>query len=145
VLLGGETNPSSIVTFDWTTQEYTRHFPEFNNSRVRASCFLMTGDNGDRLVVVVGGAYSGGMEVWNPLDGTVKTLMSDFPKANYAHGGDQLISVNEGSELIFYYSHESSRGIWKYFAKNNSWSKVGDLIVPRVDCTAVPVHDMSCK
>ena len=105
----------------------------------------MSGENGERLVVIVGGVYSTGMEVWNPKDGTVKTLMSDFPPTNYGQGGEQLISVKDSTELIFYHSHQNSRGIWKYFVKSNSWSKVGDLIIPRVYFAAVPVYDMSCQ
>jgi hypothetical protein len=74
---------------------------------------LLKGINGQILVAIAGG-YQSGIEVWNPADGSVKTLNSTFPLAGT---GAQMIAVNGNTMLIFYESNAFtgvSRGIWKF-------------------------------
>jgi hypothetical protein len=61
-----------------------------------SACALVKGQNGEDLVAVAGGS-SAGMEVWNPLDGSVK-LLTDFPAA-WPYGFPQMISANQGPML----------------------------------------------
>jgi hypothetical protein len=81
-----------------------------------STCATITGSNGEKLAVVAGG-YSTGMEVWNPIDGSVNILTPDFPLATGA-GLPQMISIKNGKELIFYEAAEKPEsernGIWKY-------------------------------
>jgi hypothetical protein len=82
--------------------------------RSSAACAMLKGANGEKLVAIAGGNYADGIEVWNPADGSVKTLNSTFPLS----GGDpQMIAVNGNTELIFYESNRSEgvpQGIWKF-------------------------------
>jgi hypothetical protein len=74
---------------------------------------MLKGINGEILVAIAGG-YSAGIEVWNPADGSVKTLTSTFPLSG---PGPQMIAVNGNTELIFYASNErydSPKGVWKF-------------------------------
>jgi hypothetical protein len=74
---------------------------------------MLKGINGEHLVAIAGGV-SGGMEVWNPANGSVTTLNSTFPLRG---GGPQMIATNGNTELIFYESNESlgnPSGIWKF-------------------------------
>jgi hypothetical protein len=69
--------------------------------------------NGEKLVAIAGGSTTG-IEVWNPVDGSVKTLNSTFPLTG---PGAQMIAVNGDTELIFYESSRmpgSPQGIWKF-------------------------------
>ena len=86
--------------------EYTKHTSQLIGERSYSSCALLKGSEGEVLVAVASG-NSAGMEVWNPADGSVKMLTSDFPK--YAGEFPQLISVNDHSELIFYESYSGSQ------------------------------------
>jgi hypothetical protein len=99
--MSGNNYPRRILTFDWTTMEYTIHTSQLIGERSWSACALLKGTKGEVLVAVASG-HSAGMEVWNPADGSVKMLTSDFPK--YAGEFPQMISVNDHSELIFYES-----------------------------------------
>ncbi len=86
--------------------EYTKHTSQLIGERTLSACALLKGSDGEVLVAVASG-QSAGMEVWNPVDGSVKMLTSDFPP--YADDFPQLISVNDHSELIFYESYYPSQ------------------------------------
>jgi hypothetical protein len=104
--MSGSKDPYRILTFDWTTMEYTKHTSQLIGSRTMSACALLKGSDGEVLVAVASG-NSAGMEVWNPVDDSVKMLTPDFPP--YAGEFPQLISVNDHSELIFYESYSPSK------------------------------------
>ncbi len=112
--LSGSKDPHRILTFDWTTMEYTKHTSQLIGSRFLSACALLKGSEGEVLVAVASGA-SAGMEVWNPTDDSVKMLTSDFPPRTGEF--PQLISVNDDSDLIFYESYSFSRA--KGMTNNN--------------------------
>ncbi len=71
------------------------------------------GINGEKLVAIAGGDEDG-IEVWNPADGSVKTLNSTFSLSGQA---PQMITVNGNTEMILYESVKSNgnpQGIWKF-------------------------------
>ena len=71
------------------------------------------GINGEKLVAIAGG-YEDGIEVWNPADGSVKTLNSTFPLSGQV---PRMTAVNGNTELILYESQKSNgnpQGIWKF-------------------------------
>jgi hypothetical protein len=102
------------------------------------------GINGEQLVAIAGG-NSAGIEVWNPADGSVKTLNSTFPLVG---PGPRMIAVNNNTELIFYeseYSDGSPNGIWKFSPViNNSWTKIGAMLNKGGYFSALPVDGFSC-
>ena len=143
-LLGGKNLKNGILTLDWTTMNYTMHSEEFSDGCYFSSCALLKGLNGENLVAVAGGANLPGMKVWNPDDGSVKFLTTDFPPG---FQGPAMISIKNGEELIFYEAYnnnESEKGIWRYFQYNNSWTKIGEMLFPRFVFAALPVTGMSC-
>ena len=143
-LLGGRLYPHGIFTYDWTTNEYTKHPKGFKGSRQFSSCALLEGENGRKLVVIAGGNYEG-MEVWNPDDETVQILTPDFPPQTMKDA-PQLISIGSGAGLILYQAEnqEKVQGIWRYFQEINTWTKVGDMIFARNDFVALPVEGLNC-
>ena len=100
---------------------------------------MLNGANGDELVAIASG-FSSGMEAWNPNDGTVKYLTTDFPLAKTS-GSAQMISIQGGHQLVLYIEGE----IWNYFGSNNSWSKLGNMMEQRIDFVALPVKKVSCN
>jgi len=87
------------------------------------------------------------MEVWNPLDGTVKTVSEDFPAASTINHGSKLVSINNGAQLIFYEGatdKTDSKGIWKFDSATSSWSQIGELLLARDDFAVLPLKDVSC-
>ena len=143
--LGGLNNYHAITTFDWTSKTYTSHETELTGSRVYSSCALLNGENGEKLVAVASGS-SPGMEVWNPNDGSVKTLTPDFPYKVLV-GSGQLVSVQDGAELIFYQdlNNNYEQGVWKYTQADGSWLKIGDMLHPRAAFVALPVPNLTCN
>ena len=111
-----------------------------------STCAMVTGSNGEKLVVVAGG-HSSGMEVWNPIDGSVNILTPDFPLATGA-GLAQMISIKNGRELIFYEAAEKPEsernGIWKYDVGTNTWTKIGEMKIARNDFVVLPVDNIPC-
>jgi hypothetical protein len=126
--------------------EFTKHKVELNRSRTMSTCAMVTGSNGEKLAVVAGG-YSSGMEVWNPIDGSVNILTPDFPLGN-GGGLAQMISIKNGKELIFYEAAEKPEsernGIWKYDVATNTWTKIGEMKIARNDFVVLSVDDISC-
>ena len=66
---------NGIITFDWTTGNYTKHSEKFRGSRWYAACAMLDIGNGEKVAAVASG-LNVGMEIWNPADGSVKTLTS---------------------------------------------------------------------
>ena len=132
-------NGQGITTFDWNTLKYTKHVPELSGNRISSSCALLNGKNEEKWVAIASG-YSSGMEAWNPNNGIVKNLTFDFPHPFYEQYG-QMISIQEGDQLVFYTGKE----IWNYFGSNNSWTKLGFMLQPRIGFVALPVKKISCN
>ena len=65
--IGGYRSATSIITYDFLTDTYTKMKSEFSKPRDRSSCGLIKDALGRQLVAVVGGATGGqGMEFWYP-------------------------------------------------------------------------------
>ena len=127
--------------------EYTKHTSLLSDDRRFSACALLKGENGEKLIAVASGV-SAGMEVWNPVDGSVKTLTPNFPPITEEMRTPKMISINDGSELIFYEAvvrpFELARGVWKYSQSNNTWTKLGDMLFARDDFVVLPVEGVSC-
>ena len=106
-------------------------------------CGLVTGPDGELLVAVAGGTKDG-MEAWNPVDGSVRWLTPDFPKA-FQYGIPQLLSVKDGRYLIFYEAEYHYRGVYRYTGPSNTWTKIGEMTEARNDFAALPVQGISCS
>jgi hypothetical protein len=71
---------------------YSLQVSKLKAVRTGGACFLMKGASGENLVAIAGGSAAG-IEVWNPVDGSVKTLNSTFPLADGVYSS-QMIAVN---------------------------------------------------
>ncbi len=147
MFLSGQNDAQGILTLDWTTMEYTKHSSQLTSDRRESACAMLKGPSGEKLVAVASGR-STGLEVWNPENGSVRTLTPDFPPISGDSRTAQLISVAGGSELIFYQSISTSsilaKGIWKYHVGNNTWTQLGEMLAGRDDFAVLPVEDVSC-
>ena len=148
---GGQNHPHGVTTFDWTTMQYTWHGNILQGDRQFSSCALLRGDDGKEVVAIASGTSSG-IEVWNPIDGSVKVLNDTFPRASTSTGFAQtsdLISVNNMSDLIFYeawlYETDKNKNIWKFHQSNSSWSKIGEMLSPRDSFVTLPVKGLTCS
>ncbi len=139
-IFGGQNNPHEILTFDWIVMEYLKHKSVLIGSRQYSTCALMKGDNGENLAAVAGGT-SPGLEIWNPVDGSVKMLTPNFPQRS--NNFPQMISVEQGRKLI-YYNTQPQTGIWQFDFDRKNWTKIGDLIVARDDFVTLPVPNIAC-
>jgi hypothetical protein len=120
---------------------YTRQAGQLTGDRRTSACALLKGKDGETLVAIAGGPTPG-METWNPVDGSVKTLTTDFPSGTGF--GRQMISVKGGSELIVYEWNYGLTGIWKYTHYTSNWTKVGEMILSRNNFVVLPVDGMAC-
>jgi len=108
-------------------------------NRQYTSCALVKGDNGEDFVAVAGG-MSPGLEVWNLADGSVKMLTENFPQiSNYI---PQMISIEQGRKLIYYDSRPQNE-IWQFDLDSRNWTKIGDLLVARVDFVVLSVPNIA--
>jgi hypothetical protein len=145
VFLSGQNDPFGILTYDWTTMQYTKHTAHLTGNRMLSACALLKGSNGNILVAVAGGP-SPGMEVWNPVDDSVVTLTDNFPK-NCSREYPQMISVNKNTELIFYESSNSNgqpKGVWKYNTSTPTWTNIGHMLFLRGSFSVLPIDGVSC-
>ena len=126
---------------------YTHHGDILQGYRQSSVCGLLKGDDGNDVVAIASG-LSSGIEIWNPIDGSVKVLNDTFPPRCEDVQVPQLISVNNGLELIYYenwhFTIDDNKGIWKFHQSNNSWNKIGEMLFPRDDFVALPVNDLTC-
>jgi hypothetical protein len=145
VFLGGYYTPTYIKTLDWNTMEYTLHDEKLNNEHKYGTCALIRGPKGEPLVAVASGT-SAGLEIWDPANGVVSDVSPNFPPISGDVQSPKMISVNGGSELIYYEtgSTEMEKPILKYFVGNNSWLEVGQMLFGRDDFAVLPVRDLSC-
>ncbi len=146
VLLSGVIDSQRILVFNWTTMTHSLQVSKLKAVRTGGACALMKGANGENLVAIASGSAAG-IEVWNPVDGSVKTLNSTFPLADGVYSS-QMIAVNRSSELIFYESMGSlgnPKGIWKFSQVTNAWTKIGEMLISRGYFSALPVEGVSCS
>ncbi len=104
---------------------------------------MLLGTKGEKLVAIASG-YSAGIEVWNPTDGSVKTLNATFPMSGKL---PSLISVRSQTELILYESCQHTgnpRGIWKLILATNTWIKIGYMLAARRGSSGLPVEGIFC-
>ena len=120
---------------------YTRQAAQLTGDRRTSACALLKGKDGETLVAIAGGSTLG-MEAWNPANGSVKSLTSDFPSGTGY--GRQMIAVKGGSELIFYEWNYGLKGIWKYTHSTSNWTKVGEMSLSRNNFVVLPVDGMAC-
>ena len=123
---------------------YTRQKAQLTGDRRTSACALLKGKDGETLVAIAGGPTPG-MEVWNPANGSVKTLTTDFPSGSGY--GRQMLSVKGGSELIFYefdWTSPFAKGIWRFSQVTGSWTKVGEMILARGNFVVLPVDGLAC-
>ena len=113
---------------------------------------MLKGKNEEPLVAIAGGLPfdSKGMDIWNPIDGTVELVTELLPTETENSLGlnhAQLLPINGGSEIILYggFQGEYQQEIWKYTAGNSTWSKIGSMISPREEQVVLPVHGIRCK
>jgi hypothetical protein len=143
-------DPFGILTYDWTTMQYTKQSARLSGDRVSSACALLKGSSGTLLVAVAGG-ISQGMEAWNPADDSVATLTAEFPLPSedvYTYEYPQMLSVKGNTELIFYESSTSNgspKGIWKYSTLTSNWTKIGEMLFPRGSFSVVPVDGVYCS
>ena len=127
--------------------QYTWHGDILQDDRQFGSCALLRGDDGNEVVAIASG-LSSGIEIWNPVDGSIKLLNDTFPPISEINSTPKLISVNRGLELIFYetwhFHADENKGIWKFHPSDNSWSKIGELLFARDDFAALPVNKLTC-
>ena len=122
--------------------EYTKQDQVFQNDRRFSACAKLKGQNGETLIAVAAGIGSG-MEVWNPANGNVTLLTPDFP-VTYSAGFPAMVSVNQGSNLIYYEARDKGKGIFKYDVSDNNWTKIGEMLEARDDFAALPVFGIEC-
>ena len=146
VFLGGYNDPVAIKTLDWNTLEYTVHNEELINEHQYGACALARGPRGEPLVAFASGTTAG-LEIWDPESGTVTNVSPDFPPISGDVQSPKLVAVKGGSELIYYETGttEVAKPIYKYFVANNTWLRVGDMLVGRDDFFALPVRDITCQ
>jgi hypothetical protein len=105
---------------------------------------------GENVVAIVGSdsTNSKGMEVWNPSDESVTTFHDALPHEQDGLGldGSQMISVDDGSELILYggFAGEYLSDIWKYSVQDDSWAQVGNMTTTRYGHLVIPVTAVKC-
>ena len=99
--LGGS-GKHSITTFDWDTLTYHEQQFQLQNVRFRSACATLKKDNGDPVVVILGGAgaNSKGMELWDIKEGLLESIFEIPPDMESMSEGlqeAQIIPINGGS------------------------------------------------
>ena len=150
--LGGSNSYRGIVLFDWNTLTYSRQPEKLVGRRWKSACAILKNSNGDSLVAIAGGLHPDGkgLEIWSPLDGTVKLVSKLLPTETSKSLGlnhAQLVPINNGRELLLYGGYQGSfqNEIWKFSEKDSSWIKVGDLLLGREEHVVLPVASVKCK
>ena len=91
------------------------------------------------------------MEVWNPRDNTIKTLMEVVPPSSgsaYGLPSPQMFSIKEGTELLAFFGFPDLKTaygeVWKYAVASSTWSKEATLAHGKFRHGAFPVNGISC-
>ena len=152
VFLGGSNDNYGIVTLDWQTFNYKKHTEKFSRKRWKSACTLLKGRNQEPLVAIAGGIAidSKGLEIWNPLDGAIKLVSELLPtesENSFGLNHAQLIPINDGTEMVMYggYQGDYQQEIWKFTVETSSWTKIGNMLVPREEHVVLPVHGVTCS
>ena len=87
------------------------------------------------------------MEIWNPVDGSVKTIVAQLPQEiNQPLNVATMISVENNTELVILggYSAGYLSDVWKYKYLDNSWLKLRNLLSPRCEHVAIIMPELKC-
>ena len=104
------------------------------------------------MAVTAGGdsTESQGMEEFNYWNGSVRIVTPILPHEVGSTTGlrrAKMISINEGKELLVYGGITSNTifsGIWKYSVKDDIWSKIGKMFIPRIDHAVIEITGIDC-
>ncbi len=92
---------------------------------------MIQGKDDQKVVAIISGSESKGMEIWNPRTNSVELVADEIPPEKdlkAAFYGGQLLTIKGGTEFIFYGggawdTGETNNGIWKYVVSENSWTR----------------------
>ena len=89
------------------------------------------------------------MELWNPVDGSVKTIVAQLPQekaTNQPLNVATMISVENNTELVILGGNSAGylSDVWKYKYLDNSWAKLRNLLSPRFEHVAIIVPGLKC-
>jgi hypothetical protein len=95
------------------------------------------------------GGYDKGIDVWNPSDGAIKTIVDVMPieiGRTSPHQLAEMISTNNFTELVFFggFGDAFFTDVWKYKYLSNSWELLGNINVGRKNHLAIPVTGIEC-
>ena len=153
VLLGGFQNGHAIFTYNWNTMEYKQQTSVLAGNRVMSGCALLRKDKyGPLLVVVAGGFYadSKGMEAWNPVDGSVETIVPELTQEVGQPAGLRnfaMFSIYDKTELLFFGGFVGSvvlSDVWKFRFFDQSWIQLKSMSNSRTEITVIPVTGFTC-
>ncbi len=86
------------------------------------------------------------MEIWNPVDGKVTSIEPRLPQeTSQPLNSATMISIESNTALVILggYSNGYLSDVWKYKYQNN-WSKLGNLLGPRIEHVAINVPELKC-
>ena len=120
--------------------------------RLRSACATLNKENGDPVVVILGGGWHKGMEIWDVNGGYINSTLEIPPDQEGTSEGlqdAQIIPINGNSQFLLYGGqvngfNETESGIWKYTLSTDSWEKVGDMLQSREEHAVLPVSGLSC-
>ena len=90
------------------------------------------------------------MELWNPVDGSVETIVAQLPQekaTNQPLNSARMISVEDNTSLVFFggkIGNNYSSDVWKYHYSNNYWMKLGNLLSPRCEQVVIMTPGLKC-
>jgi len=119
-----------------------------NSPRVGSACSLMKDKNGRIKAAVIGGSNKG-MELWNPVDGTIEIAFNKLPHENGSVLGlaySTVLPIKGGDELLMYGGWKGShhKGIWRYTVADNTWVRIGSLVTARGEHVTLEVDGITC-
>jgi hypothetical protein len=88
------------------------------------------------------------MEIWNPADGSVTTIVPGLPQeTDQPLNSAGAISVESSRALVVFggkLGNSYISDIWKYTYSNNFWIKLGNLLSPRCEHVVIIVPGLKC-
>ena len=155
LFLGGTDALQRILSYDWNTETYTEHPELWIKKHIYNSCAVLKDEDGNPLVVTSGSFFDqadvqySGLEAWSPVHGTTSILSEFHPDeegALFPLRSSQMISINDGSELLMYggFNGNGLQSIWKFTLVDNTWAKTGSLPAPKFGHEVLPVWGIEC-
>ena len=95
------------------------------------------------------GGQDRGIDIWNPLEGTIKTIVAEMPMEigqTKPYQRAKIVSTNKNTELIFFggMSDNLITEVWKYKYVSGQWELLGNIQIGRIGHLAIPVMGMKC-